>query len=79
MGGRKERWQKEQRRDQYKRARRRGKPRHSAQNFIRATDAQWAAIKEQVRSANKAVRKEQKKERKHDSNQENRRGLRTDA
>lgn len=64
MGERKERWQKEQRRNQYKKARRRGKPRHDAQNFIRATDAQWAAIREQVQSANKAVRREQKLERK---------------
>lgn len=58
MGGRKERWEKEQRRNQYKKARRRGKPRHNAQNFIRATDAQWAAIKEQVRSANTQARRE---------------------
>lgn len=64
MGERKERWQKEQRRNQYKRARRRGKPRHDAQNFIRATDAQWAAIREQVQNANKQVRREQKLERK---------------
>lgn len=63
MGERKERWEKEQRCNQYKKARRRGKPRHDAQNFIRATDAQWAAIKEQVREAGKQVRKEQKKER----------------
>lgn len=62
MGGRKERWQKEQRRNQYKKAHRRGKPRHDAQNFIRATDAQWAAIKKQVRSANRQARQSKKKE-----------------
>lgn len=64
MGGRRERWEKEQRRNQYKKARRRGKPRHSAQNFIRATDAQWAAIKEQVRSANTQARREKKQKEK---------------
>ena len=64
MGGRKERWQQEQRRNQYKKARRRGKPRHSAQNFIRATDAQWAAIKEQVRSASTQARREKKQKEK---------------
>lgn len=64
MGGRKERWEKEQRRNQYKKARRRGKPRHSAQNFIRATDAQWAAIKEQVRSASTQARREKKQKEK---------------
>lgn len=64
MGGRRERWEKEQRRNQYKKARRRGKPRHSAQNFIRATDAQWAAIKEQVRSANTQARREKKRKEK---------------
>lgn len=64
MGERRERWQKEQRRNQYKQARKRRKPRHSAQNFIRATDAQWAAIREQVQNANKQVRREQKLERK---------------
>lgn len=64
MGGRRERWEKEQRRNQYKKARRRGKPRHSAQNFIRATDAQWAAIKEQVRSANTQARREKRKKEK---------------
>lgn len=64
MGGRKERWEKEQRRNQYKKARRRGKPRHNAQNFIRATDAQWAAIKEQVRSANTQARREKKQKEK---------------
>ena len=70
MGGRKERWQQEQRRDQYKKARRRGKPRHSAQNFIRATDAQWAAIKDQVRSAGKQVRKAQKQARRRQAKEE---------
>lgn len=64
MGGRKERWQKEQRRNQYKKARRRGKPRHDAQNFIRATDAQWAAIKKQVKSADRQARRARKKEEK---------------
>ena len=72
MGGRKERWEKEQRRNQYKKARRRGKPRHNAQNFIRATDAQWAAIKSQVRSAGSKVRKEQKKERRRNERQNRR-------
>lgn len=62
MGWRKELWQKEQRRNQYKKARRRGKPRHDAQNFIRATDAQWAAIKKQVRSADRQARQAKKKE-----------------
>lgn len=70
MGGRKERWEKEQRRNQYKKARRRGKPRHDAQNFIRATDAQWAAIKDQVRSAGKQVRKAQKLERRRQQKEE---------
>lgn len=64
MGGRKERWQKEQRRNQYKKARRRGKPRHDAQNFIRATDAQWAAIKKQVKTADRQARRARKKEEK---------------
>lgn len=64
MGGRKERWEKEQRRNQYKKARRRGKPRHDAQNFIRATDAQWAAIKKQVKSADRQARRARKKEEK---------------
>lgn len=62
MGGRRERWQQEERRKRYKKARRRGKPRHDAQNFIRATDAQWAAIKAQVRSADRQARKAKKKE-----------------
>lgn len=62
MGGRRERWQQEERRKRYKKARRRGKPRHDAQNFIRATDTQWTAIKAQVRSADRQTRKAKKKE-----------------
>lgn len=72
MGERKERWEKEQRRNQYKKARRRGKPRHNAQNFIKATDAQWAAIKQQVKTAGGKVRYEKKKERRQNERQSRR-------
>ena len=58
MGDRKERWEQEQRRRQYQKARKHGKPRHSAQNFIRATDEQWAAIKKQIKEANYKAKKE---------------------
>lgn len=62
MGGRKQRWEQEQRRKQFKKARKHGKPRHDAQNFIRATDEQWAAIKKQVKEANYRARKERTSE-----------------
>ena len=56
MGDRKERWEQEQRRNQYKKARKSESPRQSTQNFIRATDAQWAAIKKQVREAERRAK-----------------------
>lgn len=61
MGSNRQRWEQEQRRKQFKKARKHGKPRHDAQNFIKATDAQWAAIKNQVRAAGTKARREKKK------------------
>ena len=60
MGDRKQRWEQEQRRNQFKKARKSGNSRQSTQNFIRATDAQWAAIKKQVLEANQKAKRERK-------------------
>ncbi len=70
MGSNRQRWEQEQRRKQIKNARKRGSRRHNAQNFIKATDQQWDAIRNQVAAANKKINKEKKQERRHDRKQD---------